>query len=217
VSVSKARGTAVAAALITAAAVAAFTAPPATAATASCGSSCTSFYPLSTGTSDVLAVAGASGTSAGTGEPVTIAAASSSNPAEDWFLDQQGTVSDFYQAGLMSAQMNLHWGSDEVYEIDYVPDGSWSGLCLGTSSSNGSGAVSLQPCGATAATLWVADTADRSGRAVPLINGKNNNFSYPYSLTAGNPGDQLTSSELIANSVNPVRASQEWGTIFGEL
>ena len=214
---SKAKVAAAATALAIAAAAAAISAPAATAATAACGSYCVSYYPLSSGTSDVLAVVGASGTTARTGQATTIAAASSTSPGEDWALDEEGTVSDFYAAGLMSAQMNLHWGGNEAYEIEYVPNGDSSTiLCLGTSTSNGSGAVTLQPCGETAATLWVADTADRSGRAVPLFNGKNNNFSDPYSLTAGNPGDHLASSQLLVSggSISP---SQEWGTIFGEL
>ena len=190
---------------------------PASAATAVCGSVCTSFYPLSYGTNDVLAVENPSGTSASTGQAVTIAAASSDNQGEDWVLEDEGTVADFYAAGLMSAEMNLHWSSDEVYEIDYAPDLTWTGLCLGTSSSGGSGAVSLQPCGETAATLWVADTADASGRALPLINGNNDNFAYPYSLTASSPGAQLSSSELVPSSTTTVNPDQEWGTIYGEL
>lgn len=206
------RALAAAAALTAAVVGIALTMSPASAATAQCGSECTSLYPLSYGTSDVLALENPSGTSASTGQAVTIAAASSTNQGEDWLLTDQGTVADFYEAGLMSAEMNLHWSNDQVYEIDYVPYGDFTGLCFGTTASNGSGAVSLQPCGETAATLWVADTADASGRAVPLINGNNNNFAYPYSLTASSPGAQLTSSELLT-----VNDSQEWGLIYGEL
>jgi hypothetical protein len=208
--------TAAAAALATVAASAAISAPAASAATAACGPGCVSYYPLSYGTSDVLAVVGASGTSARTGQATTIAAASGTSQAEDWALDEEGTVSDFYAAGLISAQMNLHWSSNEAYEIQYVPDGTSTILCLGTTASNGSGAVSLQPCGVSAATLWVADTADRSGRAVPLINGNNNNFSLPYSLTASSPGSRLTSSQLLPSG-GTISPSQEWGTIFGAL
>lgn len=209
------RAAAIAAAL-TAAVGMLLAAPPAIAATASCGSDCISFYPLSTGTSDVLSVADPS-ESPYQGEPVTIAAASSTDQGEDWFLDEQDPVVDFYEAGLMSAEMNLHWGSDEAYEIDYVPDGEFSGLCMGTTTSNGSGAVTLQPCGETAATLWVADTADQDGRAVPLINGNNTNYAYPYSLEASSPGARLTSSELLADPDYPPSATQEWGTIYGVL
>jgi len=188
-------------------------AAPASAATTTCGSGCTSFYPLSTGTSDVLAVENPSGTNAYTGEPVTIAAASTTNQGEDWVLEVQGTVDDFVAAGLMSSAMALHWGNDEVYEIDYAPDYTWTGECLGTSTTNGSGSVSLQGCGNTAATLWVADQADKSGRALPLINGDNSNFSHPYSLLAGSVGSQLSTSGLEA----PIPGTQEWGTIFGVL
>jgi hypothetical protein len=206
---------AVTAALVTASGMV-LTAPAASAASTACGSGCTSFYPLSTGTSDVLAVSNPS-RSAYTGESVTIAAASSTNQGEDWYLSDQAPVSEFYEAGLMSAEMDLHWGSDEAYEIDYAPSGVFTGLCLGTTSSNGGGKVTLQPCGETAATLWVSDTADQDGRAVPLINGKNTNFSYPYSLQAGSPGTQLTSNELIASPSSPPSTSQEWGTIYGIL
>jgi hypothetical protein len=192
------------------------TAPAATAASTACGSGCISFYPLSTGSSDVLAVSNPS-RSPYTGESVTIAAASSTNHGEDWYLSEQDPVSDFYEIGLMSAEMNLHWGSDEAYEIDYAPGGDITGFCLGTSSSNGSGKVTLQPCGETAATLWVADTADQNGRAVPLINGNDNNYAYPYSLQAGGAGTQLTSNELIAGPGSPPSTAQEWGTIYGTL
>ncbi|HEY1920039.1 MAG TPA: hypothetical protein VGH27_31085 [Streptosporangiaceae bacterium] len=206
------RGLAAAVTLAAALAGSAVAIPQASAATAQCGSLCASFHPLSYGTSDVLAVEGASGTKASQGQKVTIAAASSTNQAEDWVLEDEGTVSEFYEAGLMSAEMNLHWGSDQVYQITYAPDGTWTGFCLGVSSTNGSGSVTLQPCGETAAALWVADTADASGRALPLINGDNNNFSNPYSLTASSPGTQLTSSQLLG-----ITTSQEWGTIYGEL
>jgi hypothetical protein len=205
-----------AAAALAAAGGAALAAPPAIAATPACGSNCVSFYPLSTGASDVLAVSNPS-RSAYTGEPLTIAAESGTNDGEDWILSEEDPVSVFYEIGLMSAEMNLHWGSDEAYEIEYSPNGVETGLCMGTRSSNGSGAVSLEPCGETAATLWVADTADQDGRAVPLINGDNNNYSNPYSLDAGSPGSQLTSNELLTTVGSPPVTSQEWGTIYGVL
>jgi hypothetical protein len=207
------RALAVVVAIATPAVGIALAAAPASAATTTCGSNCTSFYPLSTGTSDVLAVENPSGTSAHTGQAVTIAAASSTNQGEDWVLEIQGTVDDFVAAGLMSEAMALHYGNDEVYEIDYAPDFTWTGECLGVSSSTGSGSVSLQGCGNTAATLWVADTADQNGRALPLINGNNSNFSHPYALKAGSPGAQLSTSGLEA----PIPSTQEWGTIFGVL
>jgi hypothetical protein len=211
------RALATAVALAAATAGTALVVQPASAATAECGSYCTSFYPLSIGTSDVLAVENPSGTSASVGQPVTIAAASSDNQGEDWVFEDEGTVDDFVAAMLMSPEMGLHWGSDQVYQIVYAPDFTYTGLCLGTSTTDGTGAVSLQPCGETAAALWVADTADMSGRALPLINGDNDNFAFPESLTAASPGDQLTSSELIPINPITINPDQEWGTIDGEL
>ena len=130
------RAAVLAAASVTAIALAV---PSAKAATSACGSVCVSLYPLSYGTSDVLAVKGASGTNAWTGEPIAIATASSTSQAEDWSISQQATVSEFYTAGLMSAAMNLHWGSDEAYEFAYTPGGTWTGLCMGTSTATALG------------------------------------------------------------------------------
>ncbi len=115
----------------------------------------------------------------------------------------QGTVSDFYAAGLVSplAVHTLHYGdglptatgdtgrNDPAFEIEYAPYGVNSGLCMGmaTTAISGEG-VTLQPCGVSAKTVWIVDTFDSSpvhhlGGYFPLINGSDTNFSQPFVLT----------------------------------
>jgi hypothetical protein len=192
-------------------------APAADAATPQCGSGCVSLYTLAFGTSDVLGVIGASGTSAHQGQLVDLQTASDTNQAEDWVIDFEVPVSDLYAAGLVSAGVNLHYGSDNAYEFEYVPRGVDSGLCLGTPGpANNGEAVSLQPCGETAATLWIYDQADQQARDVPLINGTDTNFSYPYVLTGNTTGVKLTTSELTGGD-GVIENGQYWSTEYGVL
>ena len=95
-------------------------------------------------------------------------------------------------------------GNDEpVFEIQYAPNGQYSGLCVGLARTAYQGEkVSLQECGAGPGTFWVLDTNDqpfiRWGEAgdhdngwngehhghfdFPLINASNTNFSQPFVL-----------------------------------
>jgi hypothetical protein len=214
---SRTRTAAAAGAAAALAASLAFAAPAAQAATPQCGTGCASLYNLIYGTSVVMAVAGAQGTNANTGQPVALLPASGSNQGEDWALFAEGTVSDFYAAGIVSAQLNFHYANDEVYEYDYVPYGVDSGLCLGVAGTAGNGApVSLQPCGVDAQTLWVADTADQYRRQIPLINGTDNNFSYPYVLTANSTGITM-STHMLTGGNGVIDQGQYWSTIYGVL
>jgi hypothetical protein len=185
--------------------------------TVQCGDECAALYNLIYGPADVIAVAGASGTGAHTGQPVALLAVGSTNQGEDWVLEDEGTVSDFYVAGYVSAAMNLHYGGDEVYEYDYAPDGVYTGYCLGVAGIAGNGApVSLRPCGVNASTLWAADTADQYQRQVPLINGTDTDFSYPYVLTADTTGITM-STHMLTGGNGVIDDGQYWGTEFGAL
>lgn len=193
------------------------TAPAANAATVQCGDNCEALYTLLYGTADVIAVAGASGTSAHTGQPVALLAASGTNQGEDWYLEDEGTVEDFYEAGYVTSSFNLHYSGDEVYEYDYIPDGVYTGECLGVAGTAGNGApVSLQPCGVSAHTLWAADTADQYERQLPLINGTDNDFSFPYVLTADTAGKTM-STHMLTGGDGVIDQGQYWGTEFGVL
>jgi hypothetical protein len=157
------------------------------------------------------------------GNPVILFQASDSDPAEDWTYAAEGTVDSF--GGLVSAGVKLHYGSDEAYEFAYSPLGSFTGQCAGTATAAGNGTkVSLQPCGASSKTLWIADAADASGGYIPLIAGSDTNFSTPTVLTypgSANPVDrpraQLETWALQKFSGGTVEDSQQWGFEIGVL
>jgi hypothetical protein len=65
----------------------------------------------------------------------------------------------------------------------------------------------LQPCGVSAATVWVFDTTDQSGQQVPLINGTDTNFTDPFVLTAHGASMNPTTSNL-----TQTRDGQYWST-----
>ena len=145
------------------------------------------------------------------GTPIILYRASNNDPAEDFSPSLQGTVADFYAAGLVSSALALHYGcvvgtaafefpvctspvalDDWAFELQYAPDGVDSGLCVGLADTAVSGeGVTLQDCGVSSRTVWVIDQADSStGRLspvlyeyVPLINGSDTNFSQPFVLT----------------------------------
>jgi serine/threonine protein kinase len=75
-----------------------------------------------------------------------------------------------------------------AFEIEYAPNNVVSGLCMGVASIAVQGeGVTLQPCGVSAKTVWIADifgspTTPSTGY-VPLINGSDTDFSQPFVLT----------------------------------
>jgi hypothetical protein len=136
------------------------------------------------------------------GQPIILFRTSNSDPAEDFVPSIQGTTSDFYAAGLVSAAVALHYGciagsnfpnciagatDDPAIELEYSPFGVDSGLCVGVAATATQGeGISLQPCGVSAKTVWIIDTNDSPatlrGGYVPLINGSDTNFSHPFVL-----------------------------------
>ena len=160
----------------------------ASAATPSCGTKCLNIYsqqfPAREFIADVFRQKQAVNT------PVILFRTANSDPAEDWTVSFQGTVSDFFAAGLVSAQVMLHYGctpgfvftvtggtgqggtftcaqntaDEQAGEIEYAPFGVDSGLCMGVATKAlaavGSAGVSLQPCGVNAGTVWILDGVD---------------------------------------------------------
>jgi hypothetical protein len=140
-----------------------------------------------------------------TGTPLILFQASNSDPAEDFTLSAEGPAVDFYQAGLISASLALHYGcdagvdfatcpagvstDDPAFEVEYAPYGAPTGECAGVATTAVAGTkVSLQPCGASSKTVWVLDTLDGAFTSFatgyfPIINASDTNFSNPYSLT----------------------------------
>jgi hypothetical protein len=175
----------------------------AAAATPSCGHNCINIFSREFGTHrtptyviDVLRQG------AKVGQPIILFRTSNSDPAQDFVPSIQGTTSDFYAAGLVSAAVALHYGciaggnfpncgvtgtDDPAIELEYAPFGVDSGLCVGVAATaTAKEGVTLQPCGVSAKTVWVIDVNDSPATLnsgyVPLINGSDTNFSHPFVL-----------------------------------
>ena len=205
------------AALLAAAAVAGggmwLAAPAASAASPDCGSACATLFNQKFGSADVSAV---SGGTASTGQPIILSAAAPST-TEDWTISAQGLVSDFVAAGIINATLGEHYGSDEGLEFQYAPGGIGSGLCLGIASGpSQSTPVTLQPCGVSANTVWIDDTADASGGYAVLVSGSGTKYPAPYVLTANTVGGNFTTQALKTNPGADAGA-QRWQSISGVL
>lgn len=187
--------------------------PAASAASRDCGSACITLSNQKFGSADVMAV---SGGTAATGQAIILSAAAQST-TEDWTASFEGAVSDFYAAGLMSATLDEHYGSDQALEFQYAPGGITTGLCFGIASGPSQNTpVTLQPCGATVNTVWIEDTADASGGYAVFINGSDAKYPAPYVLTANTAGGNFTTEALRTNRGADAGA-QRWQFISGVL
>jgi hypothetical protein len=185
------------------------TVPAASAANPEC-LSCINLFNQKFGTADVAAVSGA----AASGRPVTLSASAPST-IENWTQAYQGAVSDFVAAGLMNATLGKHYGTDPAFEFQYAPGGSPSGLCLGTAAAPGSDTpVTLQSCGQSVNTIWIADTANGSGGYTPFISGNDTKYPAPYVLTADTAGGNLVTKALKTDGA-AVKAQRWQATLFG--
>jgi hypothetical protein len=164
------------------------------------------------------------------GQPIILFRSSNADPAEDFTVSTQGLVSDFNAAGLVSNAVNLHYGNgssiaqdESAFEIEYSPFGALSGLCVGVSLTAFQGEnVSLQPCGVTAKTVWIADTFDFSLPAffrgfVPLINGSDTNFSHPFVLSYPANGYPTDIPRPVLQTRNLTGFSNGFGPIVGTV
>jgi len=238
----------------------ALSAGTASAATPSCGNSCINIFSHQFGTHrepnyvvDVLRQGEK------VGQPIILFRTANYDPAEDWTLAFQGTTADFFAAGLVSSAVALHYGcipgvnfpdcygqttiavNDPAFEIEYAPFGVDSGLCMGVASTAVQGeGVTLQPCGVSSKTVWIADIFDSPNTLfngyIPTINGSDTNFSQPFVLTypsssvpTDKPRAQLFTANItgFSNASPPffipgpelgtVNVNQLWGADFGIL
>jgi hypothetical protein len=215
----------------------------ASAATPSCGPACVDIFSFEFGHhNSPNFVMDTWRQSAKVGQPIILFRTSDTDPAEDFTVSFQGTVADFFAAGLVSAEVDLHYGAgavgfpnDPAFEFEYAPYGVDSGLCTGVAATAVQGSkVSLQPCGVSSKTVWVVDTGDSTtvtAGYVPLVNGSDTNFSHPFVLTypqngypTDTPRPQLTTTNLTGFSgsflvpeLGTVDDSQLWGADFGVL
>jgi hypothetical protein len=190
---------------------------PASAATPQCGPHCIQVFSAKFGPEFVesvflgLPVAGV---------PTILARASSSNPAGDMIVPAAGTVSEFYAAGMVSTEVNRHYGALNAVQIEYAPHGVPTGLCAGvaTTTPYQNQGLTLQPCQTPGSTVFIIDTADSPATAptyFPIVIGNTTDFIHPFAMTIhGNPAHkrfpQIKVQRLRGNP-DHVRVNQLWG------
>ncbi|MFF7216606.1 hypothetical protein ACFZAU_39775 [Streptomyces sp. NPDC008238] len=87
---------------------------------------------------------------------------STSHGAGDIVGHRSGTVTDFYKDGLVSAEVNKHYGKPRAAEVEYAPHGMRTGLCAGLAhTAYQDEGLTLQKCGMSTRTVWIIDTTDR--------------------------------------------------------
>jgi hypothetical protein len=206
---------------------AALAATPARAETPSCGASCIDFYggiPAILGAASFIMASYREGDVTGT--PLILSEISNANPAEDFTDSDDGPVSEFVQAGLISTSVGDIYGDDIAYEFQYSPFGAPTGECVGVGATATSGEkVTLQPCGVSGKTLWIVDTprsGSITGSQYPLINGSTQNGATPFVLTyplGASPEDQpnpgMFLSNLQENAAGQVPYNQSWSAFRG--
>src|SRR5215207_5879366 len=80
------------------------------------------------------------------GQPVILKPASSSDPSQD-LMPRLGKVSNFYATGMVSEEVNSHYGGLDAAQIEFAPLGVASDLCVGLAKPASQGAgLTLQPC-----------------------------------------------------------------------
>jgi hypothetical protein len=188
---------------------------PATAATPQCGPHCIQVFSAKFPNFVETVFQGV----AAVGQPTIVAPPSSSDPAGDLIVPRAGMVSDFFAAGLVSAAVNQHYGSEHAVQIEYAPLGVPTGLCsaLATTAYQNEG-LTLQPCSTPGTTVWIVDTNDSiNTKTFPIVNGSTTDFTHPFAMIIhGNPAHkrfpQIVVQRLRGNPDN-VRISQLWGAI----
>lgn len=154
-----------------------------------------------------------------TGSKVNLRQAANIYTNEDFIDDAVGTVATYCSATPTDQEFNstgyicTHYASDTVYEADFAPDSVETGNCVGVATANLAGQnVTLQPCGETTRTLWIADAGDgvfhHGHLYTPWIQGSDTNLSHPLVLTLNTgtkkPADGLqVSRENLSGSSLP--------------
>ena len=156
------------------------------------------------------------------GQPAIVAPPSTTNAAGDVIATHPATgglVSDFFAAGLVSAAVNQHYGSEMAVQVEYAPFGQATGLCaaVATTAYQNEG-LSLQPCSTPGTTVFIIDSADAPTAKpyFPIVNASTTDFTHPFTMTIhGNPASkpfpQITLQHMQDNPAD-VPDNQLWGS-----
>ena len=158
---------------------------PATAATPECGATCLSVFSKELGTyAHPNFVEHVFGGVASVGTPTGLAPASGADSSEDFMNPHQGTVSDYYAMGLVSAVVNAHYGTLQASQLEYTPGGTPTGLCVGIDQDPYQNqALSLQPCTVPGRTVWIIGSSPTTPGFFPIISGATTDFSRPFAMS----------------------------------
>ncbi len=216
---------AIAAALTTICAMSAGVAIPASAATPACGQYCIGVFSSELGTyAQPNFVEHVFGGVAAIGTETGLTAASSNDRSEDFMNPHQGHVSDYYNLGLVSAEVDRHYANLEASQLEYAPLGQPTGLCVGVPISPYSGeALSLQPCTVPGRTVWIIGSPTSAG-FFPIISGATTDFVHPFAMTYPRHVDTDTMLPPIRlfhlhfrGPAHAVPDTQLWGVKLGVL
>ena len=138
----------------------------------------------------------------------------------------RGKVSDFYADGMVSAEVNSHYGNLDAVQQKYAPFGIETGLCVGLASvAYQNEGLTLQPCD-DPTTVWVIYPAPpaTTGGYFPIVNATTTDFSCPFAMHL--PRNEVASRKPLHMQVRHLQfrtgektlpARQLWGAVFGEL
>ena len=191
---------------------------------------CISVFSSELGTHDqpnfVEAVLGDGG--ANVGQPVGLKQANKFDPTQDILPDApvpEATVSDFYAAGMVSAEANAHYGSLPAVQQRYAPFGIPTALCVGLASVTQNEGLALQPCTVPGTTVWVVHQGLASPAGYfPIINAATTDFRRPFAMhlprnevVSGKPLQMQARHLQFLTDEKTLRARQLWGAWFGQL
>lgn len=159
----------------------------ASAGTPECGPSCIGVFSPQLGTyAQPNFVEHVFGGTATVGTPTGLGPASSSDSSADFINPHQGDVSDYYEMGLVSAEVNRHYGTFLASQLEYAPLGQRTGLCVGIDADPYQGQpLSLQSCTTPGRTVWIIGAAlsPATPGFFPIVSGATRDFDRPFTMS----------------------------------
>ena len=139
--------------------------------------------------------------------------------------DGPSMVSDFYAAGMVSAEANRHYGPLLAVQQRYAPLGIGTDLCVGLASVKQNEGLTLQPCTVPGTTVWIVrtDLAIPPGY-FPIVNAATTDFRRPFAMhlprnevASGKPLQMQARRLQFLGDDDTLRPRQLWGVWPGEL
>jgi len=134
-------------------------------------------------------------------------------------------VADFYAAGMVSAEANMHYGSLPAVQQRYAPFNMPTDLCVGLARVAQNEGLILQPCNVPGTTVWVVHQGLATPAGYfPIINAATTDFRRPFAMhlprnevASGTPLQMQARRLQFLTGEKTLPARQLWGAWFGEL